>query len=233
MGGDGKSKAMKLSSCPECGEAVPLFAGVCSRCGAPNPARRSVLVVSATLAVLLAAAIIAVLVATRPSAPPEAGAPSPSPTVAAKDDFGWLSAAMQKCDEEAAKDAEALHFMVIPLVDQANDERGWRRISLNDIGNAILIKAEDMLAGLKRGALRISTTEYVFAARDEATKIVYKWSRSTGVKRFSSPTAQDVETFKVQFQSREGTEGPDWGATFVRRRGNCYWVNAIIFTPGP
>ena len=51
--------------------------------------------------------------------------------------------------------------------------RGWRRISLNDIGNAILINGEDMLAGLKRRkALRLRPRRYVFSARDEATKEV-------------------------------------------------------------
>ncbi len=74
---------------------------------------------------------------------------------------------MKQCDEQATKESKGLHFLVIPLVDEPRDEPGWRRISINDIGNAILIKAEDMMAGLQRKALRLSADEYVFSARNE------------------------------------------------------------------
>ena len=68
----------------------------------------------------------------------------------------------------------------------------------------------------------------MLAMRDEATGVVLKWSPSVGVKRFSTRDAQAVEAFKVQFQSRDGAGGANWGASFQRQKGNCYWVNAII-----
>lgn len=144
------------------------------------------------------------------------------------DDFGWLETAMKQCDEQAAKDPKGLHYLVIPLVDEPRDEPGWRRISINDIGNAILINGEDMLAGLRRKALRISTDEYVFSARNEATKDVLTWKPSTGVRKFVINDASGIERFRVQFQSSDAARAINWGATFVRKEGNCYWVNAIL-----
>jgi hypothetical protein len=212
-----------MATCPDCGESVPLLARACGYCGAPSPARRRLILAGSALAAVLVAAA-AVFVAVRPAAPPEGSGITAKPG----DDFVWLETAMKTCDAEAAKDPNALHIMVTPLVDQAKDEPGWRRISLNDIGNAILIKSEDMLAGLRRDALRISKAEYIVAVRNETTKEIYKWSPAVGVKRFLNPNAETLEQFKIQFQPRDGMAGPDWGAVFVRQKGNCYWVNAII-----
>ena len=110
---------------------------------------------------------------------------------------------MKQCDEQAAKDPKGLHYLVIPLIDEPRDEPGWRRISINDIGNAILINAEDMLAGLRRKALRISTDEYVFSTRNEATKDVLTWKPSSGVRKFVINDAAAIGQFRVQFQSND------------------------------
>lgn len=143
-------------------------------------------------------------------------------------DFAWLETVMKQCDEQAAKDPKSLHYLVIPLVDEPRDEPGWRRVSINDIGNAILISAEDMLAGLRRKALRISTDEYVFSARNEATKVVLTWKPSTGVRKFVVNDASAIGKFRVQFQSNDASRAINWGSTFDRQEGNCYWVNAIL-----
>jgi hypothetical protein len=143
-------------------------------------------------------------------------------------DFGWLEAAMKQCDAQAAKDVKGLHFLVTPLIDEPRDEPGWRRVSINDIGNAILINAQDMLAGLRRKALRISTEEYVFSVRNERTRDVLTWKPSTGVRKFVVNDAAAIEQFKVQFQSGDAARTINWGATFARQEGNCYWVNAIL-----
>jgi hypothetical protein len=143
-------------------------------------------------------------------------------------DFVWLETAMKQCDEQATKDAKALHYLVIPLVDEPRDEPGWRRISINDIGNAILINSEDMLAGLRRKALRVSTDTYTFSVRNEATKDVLTWKPSTGVRKFVVNDAAGIEDFRVQFQSQDPARAINWGATFARQPGNCYWVNAIL-----
>jgi hypothetical protein len=40
--------------------------------------------------------------------------------------------------------------------------------------------------------------------------------------------ASDMEEFKIQFQSSDAARAINWGSTFVRQPGNCYWVNAIL-----
>ena len=85
-----------------------------------------------------------------------------------------------------------------------------------------------MLAGLRRKALRIATEEYVFSARNEATRDVLTWKPSSGVRKFVVNDASGIEQFKVQFQSNDVSRAINWGATFVRQGGNCYWVNAIL-----
>ena len=142
--------------------------------------------------------------------------------------FAWLETAMKQCDEQAAKDPRGLHYLVIPLVDEPRDEPGWRRVSINEIGNAILINSEDMLAGLRRKALQISSDEYVFTARNETTKDVLAWKPSTGVRKFVVSDASGIKQFRVQFQSSDASRAINWGAIFDRQEGSCYWVNAIL-----
>lgn len=152
----------------------------------------------------------------------------PAEIQAADGNYAWLETALKQCDAQAAKDTKALHYLVTPLVDTPRDEPGWRRVSINDIGNAILINSEDMLAGLRRKALQISSNEYVFSARNEKTRDILTWKPSKGVRKFVVNDASDISEFKIQFQSNDAARTINWGATFVRQPGNCYWVNAIL-----
>ena len=140
---------MKTVECPNCGEPVPLFARACGYCGAPNRARLTAIIASTAAASVILAVIVAGLVAFTSGRPPQGEAASPSgrSITGTGDDFAWLSKAMEECDEQAEKESNTLHFLVTPLIDEPRDEPGWRRISLNEIGNAILINGEDMIAG--------------------------------------------------------------------------------------
>jgi hypothetical protein len=216
---------MIATDCPDCGEPVSTFAKSCAHCGAPNAARRAGLAIAGSLAVLLLAIAIATVAVLRwERLPVDDTATTPATT----EDFGWLATAMKDCDTEAASTLSTLHFLVIPLKSAAGEEVAWRRRSLNDIGNAILLNSETTLDSLKNGTLTLSEQQYTFGARDDKSGTVYKWSPSTGVKRFSSADADKIENFKVQFVTRDKPDESNWGATFVRRKGNCYWVNAII-----
>jgi hypothetical protein len=217
---------MIATDCPDCGEPVSTFAKSCAQCGAPNAARRAGLAIAGSLAVLLLAIAIATVAVLRWERLPVVDDTASTP--ATTEDFGWLATAMKDCDTEAASTLSTLHFLVIPLRSAAGEDAAWRRRSLNDIGNAILLNSDTMLDSLKGGTLRLSEQQYTFGVRDDKSGIVYKWSPSTGVKRFSSPDADKIDNFKVQFVTRDKTDESNWGATFVRRKGNCYWVNAII-----
>jgi hypothetical protein len=217
-----------MTDCRHCGEPLLRGARACGYCGAPVPASssRGLIIIGGVAALVLAAIAVAFLLFGRgTSGPNQEGA---AVDQRASGDFNWLEAAMKQCDEQAAADQKGLHFLVIPMVDEPRDEPGWRRISINDIGNAILINSEDMLAGLRRKALRISTDEYVFSARNEATKDVLTWKPSTGVRKFVVNDASAIGQFRVQFQSNDASRAINWGAIFERQAGNCYWVNAIL-----
>jgi hypothetical protein len=216
---------MKSIHCGHCGAPIARLAVACGHCGAPNPARRRALVMGATLSALLIVVVVGgiVLLAGGPADRRGTAVTQPS-----DGDYGWLEAAMKQCDEQAAQGPKAVHYLVTPLVDEPRDDAGWRRISINDIGNAILINSDDMLAGLRRKALRINPNEYVFSVRNEKTRDVLTWKPSTGVRKFVINDAEDITQFKVQFQSNDVARAINWGATFERQPGNCYWVNAIL-----
>ena len=217
-----------MTDCRHCGEPLLRGSRACGYCGAPVAARRSrgLIIIGGLAALVLAAIAVAFLLFGH-------GTPGPSQEGAAVDqrasgDFSWLETAMKQCDEQATNDQKGLHFLVIPMVDEPRDEPGWRRISINDIGNAILVNSEDMLAGLRRKALRLSTDEYVFSTRNEATKDVLTWKPSSGVRKFVINDASAIGQFRVQFQSNDASRAINWGAIFERQAGNCYWVNAIL-----
>jgi hypothetical protein len=217
---------MIAPECPNCGERVAICARSCAHCGTPNRARGAGFAVLAALLFLLAATGVATYaVVSWHRLPVEDGEPA---TTASSGDLGWLAAAMQDCDTTASKEPRALHFLVIPLAATAPDDPQWRNKSLDNVGNAILLPSDDALAALTSGALRISAAQYVLRVRDDETRTIYKWSPSVGVKRFSAPDADRIAGFKVQFLADNKMNDDDWGVSFARRKGTCYWVNAVI-----
>ncbi len=217
-----------MSDCQNCGEPVPLFARFCRYCGAPNPARRTAMLIIGAGAVLVLVVIGAVSFLLLPGQGP--GKDDTIVQQRGTSDFDWLEAAMKQCDAEAEAEKSALIFLVTPLVDEPNDDSGWRRIQINLMGNAIPLRAEDMLAGLRRKALVISKAEYTFRVRNETTKEILAWKPSTGVRKFVQRDASAITSFSTQFQSSDPAREHEWGATIKRQEGNCYWVNSIVRT---
>jgi hypothetical protein len=213
---------MLATSCPNCGEAVAMFSRSCAHCGAYNVSRRAAIAVSASLAALVVAIGVATYAAIGWHRLPD-GTNEPI-----SEDFTWLQTAMMECDEVATKNPDSLYFLVVPMASAPEDDAGWKRISLNDLGNALLLKADAALDGLKQGYLVLSNEQYRFNIRDEATNTVFKWNPSTGVKRFSSNEAKAIENFRVQMLTDSRTDDSAWGAAFIRQKGTCYWVNVII-----
>jgi hypothetical protein len=96
------------------------------------------------------------------------------------------------------------------------------------VGNAFLLTSEAALAGLKNGTLQIYPGDYDFRVLDPATKTVYKWKPADGVANFSIADSGWVGSFQVQFQTAQNVRDNEWGATFERPNGTCYWVSAVI-----
>jgi|SRR6266568_3258156 len=208
---------MLKSECPNCGHAVPVFASVCGACGVPNSARLGAYAVAGSLMALLVAIGFVVAVILRGQQ--EAGGPQ---------DYAWLSGAMTDCDAEAQKAPDTLHFLVVPMLSAAADDALWKSRSLNDIGNATLLRQRDTLDGLADQSLVVATDQYEFSVRDEKTSAVYKWAPSVGVKKFLVAGGVQIQEFKVQFKTQQRKNDTEWGAPFVHSKGTCYWVNAII-----
>jgi len=208
---------MTKSECPNCGSVVSAFASSCGACGAPNRARLGAFAVVGAVVALLVAVVFAGAIVLRwqqgTSGPP---------------DYAWLATAMTDCDAEAQKTPDTLHFLVVPMLSAPSDDALWRKSSLNDIGNAILLRQRDTLDGLADQSLVIAAEQYEFSVRDEKTSAVYKWTPSAGVKKFLVAGGVEIQDFKVQFKTQQRNDDTEWGAPFVHNKGTCYWVNAII-----
>ena len=210
-----------VHECPECGSSVSRFAAACPHCDAPNPGRKSAFTVAIAALVLTVAAAVGIgalawLWWSGDDLQQQAG-----------DDLAWLTAAMAACDEDATRTPGTLFFIVIPLQAEPSDIPEWRKKSLNDIGNGVLLDSATALDGLREKTLKLSTEQYVFGIRDQS-EVVYKWKSGMGVARFSTPEADAITSFNIQFLAGAGAREGEWGAGFSRQAGSCYWVNAII-----
>jgi hypothetical protein len=223
---------MTDGECPNCGGRTLLLARTCSSCGNPLAPRKAGLLVAGALLLLLVAILIAVVVVLRwhqLAAATESGDAADEQIAATSTaDLSWLANAMSGCDAEAKTDRGVFHFLVTPLVSVTQDLAPWQAKSINDAGDGILLRAEDMLAGLKSGALRIYPADYGFGIFDEAGNVLQKWRPAMGVAKFSAASAAPISTFKVQFRTSHSGSNPNWGGSFNRLDGSCYWVNAII-----
>jgi hypothetical protein len=209
-----------------------VLARTCPHCGGPLKLGLAGMLVAGALALLLVAMVAAVVVVLtwhQLAAATESGAPADQQVAAASTaDFTWLITAMSECDAEAKTDKGAFHFLVTPLVSVADDIEPWRAKSLTDAGDGILLRAEDMLAGLRSGALRVYPADYGFSIFDGDGNALHKWRPTVGVTKLSAPDAVPISTFKVQFRTSHSGSDPNWGGSFNHLSGSCYWVNAII-----
>jgi hypothetical protein len=217
--------------CPNCGGGTLVLAKACPDCGAPIALRLAGMLVGGALVLLLAAVGVAVGVVLRGhrlAAATQTGAPADEQIAAGTTaDFSWLANAMSGCDTEAKVHPDTLHFLVTPLVSTAKNIEPWRAKSINDSGNGILLRSDNTLEGLRSGALRIYPADYDFSIFDQDGNTVYKWRPLTGVAKFSTEEAGPISTFGVRFRTSHRSDA-EWGGSFTRQDGTCYWVNAII-----
>jgi hypothetical protein len=220
------------NECANCGGRISVLAAACPHCGASSGLRLAGMMVAGALVLLLAAFVVAGVVVLRwqqLAAATRTGAPADEQIAAGTSaDLSWLAAAMSGCDAEARADPGALHFLVTPLVPAAGDLAPWRSKSISDAGTGILLHAEDTLEALKSGALRIYPADYDFSVVDPVDDKIHKWRPAVGVAKFSTAEPGAISTFRVQFRTSHSRRDADWGGTFNRQLGTCYWVNAIM-----
>jgi hypothetical protein len=220
---------MMSSECPECGTAVSLLSDACTRCGEHNPWRGRAIAAAAAAVVLIVAAVLAIEMAPSPSRPVvAAGTPVGPSSATAEGDFAWLESAMKACDQEASAQPDNLHFLVIPLVAAKKDMPDWQILAKGLIGNAVTIRAEDALRGLKRGTLKMYADKYVFGIQDAATSTVARFNPSVGAASFSTTKVDAIRSFRLQLQPVDKAANDNWGNVFTVQKGNCDWVAAIV-----
>ena len=178
-------------------------------------------------AIACAAAMLAIVLLRPRPIPSLQRADPPVQQVAAEsaEDLDRLRTAMDGCETDAKKDVGTLRFLIIPL---APVQKDWREKSIAAVGNAFLLTSSDALGGLEDGTLQIYPGQYDFRVIDQGTNVIYKWKLSDGVANFTIADSGWVTQFKVQFLTRKNAADDQWGNSFERPNGKCYWVSAVI-----
>jgi hypothetical protein len=143
--------------------------------------------------------------------------------------FGWIERAIGQCEAEAARNADTLYFLVIPVV-ATGDRQAWLAKSNGTIGGSILLLgSRDTLDGVRAGSLRLDVRAFNFSILEPSTSRVYKWRPALGVHKFAIRNASAVVTFKPGLELPVGGEAR-WadGGAIIRERGTCYWTGALM-----
>jgi hypothetical protein len=144
--------------------------------------------------------------------------------------FGWIERAIAQCEAEAARSADTLYFLVIPVVAPGGDQQAWLAKSNGTVGaSVLLLGSRDTLDGLRAGSLRLVRRPFNFAILEPSTTRVYQWRPALGVHKFAIRNASAVATFKPGFEIPAGgdTQWADGGA-ITREAGTCYWTGALM-----
>ena len=144
--------------------------------------------------------------------------------------FGWIERAIAQCEAEAARNADTLYFLVIPVVAPDGNQQAWLAKSNGTVGNLLLLLgSQDTLDGLRAGSLRLARRPFNFSILESSTPRVYKWKPALGVHKFAIRDANAVAAFKPGFEIPAGGE-TRWadGGAITREAGTCYWTGALM-----
>jgi hypothetical protein len=228
---------MSVRACPDCGGAIFFGAKRCSNCRPAKRLDRLEVAVAAGLlgAILIGGIYIGVLLARDPNRPSLEAAVSAVSRLfradnppEAKDDYGWIARGMQACRQDAARQPERLHFLVVPLMSANRNDVRSATISSATAANAELLSLDDTLAGLRKGDLRLYPGEYVFGISSVPDNVIYKWGKASGASRFSTDEAEQIPAYRMAFQIGENAGDVASGTEFRRGLGNCQWTGALI-----
>jgi hypothetical protein len=224
-------KGLPVGECRNCGAGVSYFARRCRHCGAsnlPNP----VATATALAAVLLIGGISTLGVLAWRGAP-ESTAPTTvdagnTTTDDAKDDYGWIVAAMAECEEEAKRKTDTLHFLIVPVTTTNTTIMGWSPVPISPIGqSAVLLNSTDTLLGLRNRVLALYRKPLTFAISDPATQTMYKWRPAVGVTALKTRETGST-SLTLGFEIQDESNDVEWGPTITLNKGACYWINPLV-----
>jgi hypothetical protein len=153
--------------------------------------------------------------------------PVVTPTPQASSDLPAVKQAMSDCDRDAAKDLDAIYFLVIPIKPlqgtiEALAQRGDR------FNTFALLPSKVTLDGLQDNSLALQSRRYVFSAVDAGTGNTHNFDAADGMSRFVWRDNSRILKFKLGFEASGLGAGPQWSAEFARERGACYWVSVLF-----
>jgi hypothetical protein len=228
---------MSVHACPDCGGAVFFGAKRCSYCQPVKRLDRTEIAVATGLltAIAFGAVYVGFLLARDPNRPSLDAVVSAVSRLArlefkseTKEDYGWIAKTMQTCRQDAARQPETLHFLVVPVTPANNRDVRWATKSTATAGNAELLSLNDTLDGLRKGDLQLYSSEYTFSIISVPDNVIYKWESASGASRFSTDEAEQIPAFRIVFQTGASEADASSATELKPSKGACQWTGALI-----
>jgi len=135
---------------------------------------------------------------------------------------------MADCEEEAKIKPGIMYFLIVPVATTGVAVPGWSPGVISGIGDSgALLNSTDTLVGLRNRVFKLYAKPLTFAISDPATKTVYKWKPATGVTALQSRDIGSA-SLTLGFEIPEAGNEVEWGPTIELKKGNCYWIMALI-----
>jgi len=142
--------------------------------------------------------------------------------------YDWVSRTMAACEEDAVTRPTSVNFLVLPLERTRRFGSQLESRALETFGRTTLFGSQDALDGLKSGALRISSKNFVLYTFDTASNAERKWNSASGVSRLTTSDIASDGPFKVRLQTSATDTSTDWSKVTADGRGTCHWVFALL-----
>jgi hypothetical protein len=142
-----------------------------------------------------------------------------------------IEKAMSECDIEAAKNQDALYFLILPVQSPIKNYQPWVSVSVGEIGTSvILLRSKDTLDGLRDGSLALYREPFTFSIIDSTTAAEQSWGPIVGISRLAKLDAAPIAGFRVRFGFADFVGDTPSNFRFPREKGVCYWVSALLRT---
>lgn len=142
--------------------------------------------------------------------------------------YDWVSRTMAACEEEAVTQPATLNFLVVPLERTRRYNQEIEARALETVGRTVLFGSQAALDGLRSGALRISSKNFVLHTLDTSNNAATRWNSAAGVSRLSTNDIASDGPFRVRFQTAPGETSSDWSKVTAEGRGTCHWAFALL-----
>jgi hypothetical protein len=149
-------------------------------------------------------------------------------SIFAPQSYDWVSRTMAACEESAVTQPTALNFLVTPLERTRRYGGQQESRALETFGRTTLFGSQAALEGLKSGALRISSRNFVLHTLDTSNNATHRWSSASGVSRLSTNDVASDGPFKVRIQTSPDDPSTEWSKVTADGRGTCHWVFALL-----